>query len=49
MRYYIAYGSNLNMEQMGIRCPSATAVGTGFLKGFRLMYKGSLTGGIPHD
>lgn len=44
MRYYIAYGSNLNREQMGIRCPSATAVGTGFLKGFRLMYRGSLTG-----
>lgn len=44
MRYYIAYGSNLNKAQMGIRCPSATAVGTGFLKGYRLMYKGSLTG-----
>lgn len=44
MRYYIAYGSNLNKAQMVIRCPSATAVGTGFLKGYRLMYKGSLTG-----
>ena len=25
-RYYIAYGSNLNREQMGKRCPTAETV-----------------------
>ena len=27
-RYYIAYGSNLNVEQMALRCPHATILGT---------------------
>ena len=26
---YIAYGSNLNIEQMAVRCPDAEAVGKG--------------------
>lgn len=41
---YIAYGSNLNIEQMGRRCPSATIVGTAVLKGWRLLFKGSKSG-----
>lgn len=43
-RYYIAYGSNLNVEQMASRCPDAEIVGTGTLKNMRLWFKGSLTG-----
>lgn len=43
-RYYMAYGSNLNMRQMGYRCPDAKAVGTMELEGFRLAFKGSRTG-----
>ena len=27
-KYYIAYGSNLNVEQMRYRCPDAKIVGT---------------------
>ena len=27
-RYYIAYGSNLNVPQMRTRCPHATILGT---------------------
>lgn len=27
-RYYLAYGSNLDMERMGKRCPYAVVVGT---------------------
>ena len=27
-RYYIAYGSNLNIRQMRMRCPSARRIGT---------------------
>ena len=31
-RYYIAYGSNLNVGQMRMRCPHATILGTANLK-----------------
>ena len=43
-RYYIAYGSNLNVEQMAFRCPHATILGTAELKGWELLFKGSKTG-----
>ena len=44
MKYYLAYGSNLNKEQMGFRCPGAKAVGTAVLENYALMFKGSGTG-----
>lgn len=37
--YYFAYGSNLNMKQMKIRCPEARPVGWGPLKDHRLAFK----------
>lgn len=43
-RYYIAYGSNLNVRQMMMRCPSARIIGTSELEDYRLMFKGSMTG-----
>ena len=43
-RYYIAYGSNLNIRQMRMRCPHATILGTAVLKGWELLFKGSKTG-----
>jgi len=43
-RYYIAYGSNLNVKQMASRCPDAKVIGTGMLKSMRLWFKGSQTG-----
>ena len=43
-RYYIAYGSNLNVPQMRSRCPHATILGTANLKGWELLFKGSGTG-----
>lgn len=43
-RYYIAYGSNLNVPQMRFRCPAATVLGTAKLKGWELLFKGSKTG-----
>lgn len=43
-RYYIAYGSNLNVRQMRMRCPSARIIGTANLKGYELLFKGSKTG-----
>ena len=43
-RYYIAYGSNLNIGQMRWRCPDARVVGTAELKGWQLLFRGSKTG-----
>ncbi len=43
-RYYIAYGSNLNVRQMRMRCPHATICGTARLDGWELLFKGSKTG-----
>ena len=39
-RLYIAYGSNLNLEQMKHRCPTAEVVGTAELKNWRLWFRG---------
>ena len=43
-RYYVAYGSNLNVRQMLMRCPTARMIGTSVIKDYRLMFKGSRTG-----
>lgn len=43
-RYYLAYGSNLNVRQMRMRCPTARMIGTATLENYRLMFKGSKTG-----
>ena len=40
-RYYIAYGSNLNVRQMKFRCPTAKIVGTAVIGDYELLYKGS--------
>lgn len=39
-RLYIAYGSNLNLEQMRHRCPTAEVVGKSILHGWRLRFRG---------
>ena len=31
-RWYIAYGSNLNLRQMAMRCPTARLLGTGLVE-----------------
>ena len=43
-RYYLAYGSNLNVPQMRRRCPGAQIVGAGEITDYRLLFKGSRTG-----
>lgn len=43
-RYYIAYGSNLNIRQMRIRCPHARVIGTAVINDYELLFKGSRTG-----
>lgn len=39
-RLYVAYGSNLNIQQMKNRCPTAKLYGTGTLEGYELQFKG---------
>ncbi len=36
--YYIAYGSNMNLEQMKHRCPHSKRIGTGILKDWYLLF-----------
>lgn len=43
-RYYIAYGSNLNIPQMRVRCPGARIIGTAVIEDYQLLFKGSKTG-----
>lgn len=42
-RFYIAYGSNLNLGQMARRCPTAEIVQTAYLRNYRLMFRGKGT------
>ena len=35
-RLYTAYGSNLNLDQMAMRCPTAKLVGTGVIQNYEL-------------
>lgn len=44
MKLYVAYGSNLNLNQMAIRCPDAQLVCSGQLTNWQLIYRGSRTG-----
>lgn len=43
-KYYIAYGSNLNIRQMRYRCPGAKPIGISAIPDYELLYKGSKTG-----
>ena len=36
---YVAYGSNLSVEQMAIRCPDATIIGTGKIRDYKLVFR----------
>ncbi|MBU5310437.1 gamma-glutamylcyclotransferase [Tissierella carlieri] len=40
-KLYIAYGSNLNLNQMKYRCPTAKVIGTSELKDYELVFRGS--------
>lgn len=39
-KLYIAYGSNLNIEQMGQRCPAAKPIGVAMLEDYELLFRG---------
>lgn len=40
-KFYIAYGSNLNLAQMAARCPSARVYAKGVLNNWELVYRGA--------
>ena len=42
--YYFAYGSNINLEQMAVRCPAAQVVGPAVLDGYELLFRGNRRG-----
>ena len=48
-KFYLAYGSNLDMERMGRRCPYAVPVGVTEIHGYRLLFKKSKTGSYAID
>lgn len=43
-RLYFAYGSNINLEQMAVRCPAAQVVGPAVLDGYELLFRGNRRG-----
>lgn len=43
MKYYVAYGSNLNLAQMALRCPTARVYAAGHINNWELLYRGSMT------
>ena len=47
-KYYIAYGSNLNMDQMAMRCPDAVKVGTAILEGYKLTFRSNWRYGVAN-
>ncbi len=40
-KLYIAYGSNMNLPQMGYRCTTAKVKGTGYISGWELTFRGN--------
>ena len=40
---YIAYGSNINLQQMAYRCPHSRVAGTSEIKDFELEFRGVAT------
>jgi gamma-glutamylcyclotransferase (GGCT)/AIG2-like uncharacterized protein YtfP len=45
-KVYLAYGSNLNLEQMGMRCPEAAVIGTATLRDYQLLFRGDRHSGV---
>ena len=45
-KVYLAYGSNLNLQQMGVRCPDAAVIGTTVLHDYQLLFRGDRHSGV---
>ena len=47
MKYYLAYGSNLNKAQMAFRCPDAEPIGTGRINDYELAFRRGVLTIVP--
>ena len=47
-KYYIAYGSNLDVNQMLRCCPDAVAVGSSTVEGYQLVFRGNSRSGVAN-
>ena len=47
-KYYLAYGSNLNINQMLERCPDAVKIGTSVIEDYCLTFRGNSTSGVAN-
>lgn len=47
-KYYIAYGSNLDVDQMLRRCPDAITIGNSTIDGYRLVFRGNSRSGVAN-
>lgn len=45
-KLYVAYGSNLNLPQMLVRCPNAKVVGASEIKDYALVFRGGRYGAV---
>lgn len=45
-KIYLAYGSNLNLEQMAFRCPNAKVLGTSILNDYKMLFRGGRGYGV---
>ena len=45
-KYYIAYGSNLNVGQMLRRCPDAVKIGTAVIEDYQLLFRSNSRAGV---
>lgn len=45
---YLAYGSNLNLEQMVARCPTAKIAGAATLEDYRLLFRGGHSNAVAN-
>ena len=43
-KIYAAYGSNMNLAQMAVRCPHSRVIGTGRLEDYKLTFRGRSSG-----
>lgn len=47
-KFYLAYGSNLNVEQMKQRCPGAVMIGMTWLEDYRITFRGNSRSGVAN-
>ena len=47
-KYYIAYGSNLDVDQMLHRCPDALTIGRSTIDDYKLVFRGNSRSGVAN-